>query len=149
LRPGCGRASALLLDAEDEVADVDLVGLLDHERARDLPTVYVSTIRTLEVDDDELAVLEHDAGVALGHVALGQDDVVALYPANRHLLLVKVEAPLFSAFFGYGYRKHARPLVNDVSAFDGRRSKLPLDALKTLKTLLKVRLMGKLSTAGP
>jgi hypothetical protein len=99
--------SAGLLDAEDEVADVDLVGLLDHERAGDLAPVDVRAVRALEVDDDELAVLEDDARVTLGDVALGQDHVVALHAADRDLRLVEVEPTLLAAFFRHSDREHS------------------------------------------
>src|SRR5690606_14074393 len=99
-----------LLHAEDEVADVDLVGLLHHQRAGDLAAVDVGAVGALEVDDDELAVLEDDAGVALGDVALRQDDVVALHAADGDLRLVEVEPALLAAFFGDCDREHVGTL---------------------------------------
>ena len=60
------------LEREHEVADVDLVAFLDDQRPGDLAAVDVGAVGALEVDDDEAAVLEHDARVALRHVALGQ-----------------------------------------------------------------------------
>jgi hypothetical protein len=98
----------LLLDAEDEVPDVDLVVLFDDEGTRDLAAVDVRPVRALEVDNDELAVLEHDARVALGHVALGQDDVIALDAADRDLRLVEIQTALLAAFFRHRDREHRR-----------------------------------------
>ena len=95
-----------LIDADDEVADVDLVRVLDDERTRDLATVDVRPVRTLQIDDDELTVLEHDARVALRHVAFWQHDVVALDAPDRHLGLVEHHAALFAAFFLNEYGEH-------------------------------------------
>src|SRR5204863_9512307 len=92
---------------------VDLVGVLDHQRAGDLATVDVRAVRALEVDDDELAVLEHDARVPLRHVALRQHDVVALHTTDRDLGLVEHHAALLAAFFRDDDREHRGP-------FDGR-----------------------------
>jgi hypothetical protein len=91
---------------EDEVPDVDLVGALDDQRAGDLATVHVGPVGALQVDDDVLAVLQHDPGVPLRHVSLGQDDVVALDPTDRHLGLVEFQPPLFSALLGNDDCKH-------------------------------------------
>src|SRR5262249_9799925 len=95
-----------LVDTDDEVADVDLVGVLDDERARDLSTVDVRAVRTLEIDDDELAVFEHDARVALGHVAFRHHDVVALHAFDGDLGLVEHHAALLAAFFLDEYGEH-------------------------------------------
>src|SRR5207248_1330041 len=95
-----------LVDTDDEVADIDLVRILDDERTRDLAAVDVGAVRALEIDDDELAVLEHDARVALGHVALGQNDVVALHPTDGDLGLVEHHAALLAAFFLDVYGEH-------------------------------------------
>jgi hypothetical protein len=107
LCPATGAGSAHLLHTEDEVADVDLVGLLDHERAGDLASVDVGPVRALEVDDDELAVLQDDASVPLGDVALGQDDVVALDAADRDLRLVEIEPALLAALLRDSDREHS------------------------------------------
>src|SRR6185436_3355652 len=88
-----------IVNADDKIADVDLVGVFDDERARDLATVDVRAVRALEIDDDELAVFEHDARVTLRHVALRQHDVVPLNAAYRDLRLVEHHAALFAAFF--------------------------------------------------
>ncbi len=99
-------AGRAVLDAHDEVADVDLVGLLHDERARDLAAVDVRAVGALQVDDDELAVLEHDARVALRHVALGQDDVVPLHPPDGDLRFVEHDAALLAALLGDQDREH-------------------------------------------
>src|SRR5262249_61877597 len=92
-----GRRS--FIDADDEVADVDLVGVLDDERARDLSAVDVRPVGALEIDDDELAVFEHDARVALRDVAFGQDNVVALHTTDGDLGLVEHHAALLATLF--------------------------------------------------
>src|SRR5204863_10173805 len=81
------------------VTDVDLVRVFDDERARDLATVDVRAVRALEIDNDELAVLEHDARVSLRHVPLREHDVVALHATDGDLGLVEHHAALLAAFF--------------------------------------------------
>jgi len=92
--------------ADDKIADVDLVRVLDHQRTGDLATIDVRAIRALEVDNDELAVFEHDARMALRHVALRQHDVVSLHAANGDLGLVEHHAALLAAFFLDEYGEH-------------------------------------------
>src|SRR6185436_13063800 len=96
-RPVAGRGRSPV-DADDEVADGDLVGVLDDERARDLAPVDVRAVGALEVDDDELAVLEHDARVVPRYVALREHDVVALHATDGDLELVEHHAVLLAAF---------------------------------------------------
>ena len=88
-----------LVDADDEVTDVDLVRVLDDERARDLAPVDVGPVRALQIDDDELLIFEDDASVPLRHVPLGEDDVVPLHPPDGDLRLVEHHAALLAAFF--------------------------------------------------
>jgi len=92
---------------EDEVTNVDLVLVLDHQRAGDLAPIHIGPIGTLEINDDELAVFDNDPRVALGDVTLGQDDVVALDASYIHLGLVELEATLLSTFFRDDNRKHS------------------------------------------
>ena len=82
------------------------VTVFDDEWRCDLAAVDVGAVRTLEVDNDELAVLEHDPSMTLGHVPFGQDDVVALDTPNGHLCFVELKAALVSAFFGDDKCKH-------------------------------------------
>lgn len=96
-----------ILDAQNEIADVDLVAVFDDQRRRDLATVNVSTVGALEVDDNELAVLQHDTGVTFRNVSLGQNDVIALDPPDCHLGFVELEATLVSTFFGDDDGKHS------------------------------------------
>src|SRR5439155_19748476 len=66
----------------------------------------VGPVRTLQIDNDELAVLEHDPRVALGHIALGQDDVIALHATDGDLGLVEHHAALLAALFLNMYGEH-------------------------------------------
>ena len=67
-------------------------------RGGDLATVDPGSVRTVQIDDDGLFVLERQARVLLGYVALGQDDVVALDATHGQLGLGKIkpspDAPL-------------------------------------------------------
>jgi hypothetical protein len=104
------------VDTEDEIADVDLVVLFDDERAGDLSAVYIRAVGALQVDDDELAVLEHDASVPLGNVALRQDDVVSLHATDRHFGLVVFVTTLVPTLFGHHDREHVRRLFGRLRA---------------------------------
>src|SRR5437879_4492178 len=83
-----GAAARALLhrELEREVADVDLVALFQDLRRRNPLAVDEGAVGRLEIDDDELAVAQHDARVTLGDVALRQDDVVALDAPDRDLV---------------------------------------------------------------
>lgn len=93
--------------AQNEIADIDLVTVFDDQWRRDLAAVDVSAVGAFEVDDDELAVLQHDTGVTFRNVSLGQNDVIALDPPDSHLGFVELEATLVSTFFGDDDGKHS------------------------------------------
>lgn len=95
-----------LFDSQDEVTDVNFVGVLNHQWTGDLSPIDVGPVGALEVDNDELAVLENDASVPLGHVSLGKNNVVALHPSNGYFSFVEIEAALVPALLGQRNRKH-------------------------------------------
>ncbi len=82
------------VEAEDEVADVDLVPFVTNRRLRDLPTVYVGAVRTFEIRDDKTAIAKEQASVVLGDVALREHQVVPLNAPDVDLVFVE---RLFSA----------------------------------------------------
>jgi hypothetical protein len=45
--------------------------------------------------------------VTLGYVALGEDDVIPLDTPNRYLVVVELQTPLLSTFFGDDDTKHS------------------------------------------
>ena len=71
------------LEAQHEVADVDLVALADDRRLGDLASVDVGPVGALRDPDDEAAVTEEQARVVLRDVALRQHQVVALHAVRR------------------------------------------------------------------
>ncbi len=107
------RTRAGRLDTEYEIADVDLIAVLYDQGRCDLATIHIRAVGALEIDDDELAVFEHDAGVTFRDVSFGQDDVVALNTPNGHLGFVEFEATLVSTFFGDDDGEHSGPFGCD------------------------------------
>ena len=94
------------LDAHDEVADVDLVALADDGGLGDLAPVDVGAVGALQVGDDEAAVPAEQPGVALGDVALGQHQVVALDAPDVDLGALERLAPLGAALLADDDREH-------------------------------------------
>ena len=97
------------LEAQHEVADVDLVALADDGRLRDLPAVDVRPVGALEVRDDEPPVTEEQARVVLRHVALREHQVVALDAPDVDLVLVEGLPTLGAAFLADDDREHSVP----------------------------------------
>ena len=97
------------LEAEDEVADVDLVALADDRRLRDLPAVDVRAVGALQVGDDEPAVAEEEARVVLRDVALREHQVVALDAPDVDLVLVEGLPTLGAPLFADDDREHSGP----------------------------------------
>jgi hypothetical protein len=91
---------------KDEVADVDLVLVFNHQWAGNLAPIDVGAVGALQIDDDELAIFDDNAGVPLRDVSLGQDDVIALDTPNVHLGLVELKATLLSTLFRDDNREH-------------------------------------------
>jgi hypothetical protein len=68
----CAQTGAVVFfHGEDEVADVDFVGVFDDVGSGDFASVDVGAVGAFEINDDELAVFDHDAGVAFGDVPFG------------------------------------------------------------------------------
>ncbi len=70
-RGGEGRSS----EADDGVADLDLVAGAEFDRAGDAVAVDVGAVGGAEVLDGDLAVVREDAGVAAGDAGVGDDHV--------------------------------------------------------------------------
>ena len=100
-------AAAAALEAEHEVADVDLVALADDRRLGDLPTVDVRAVGALQVGDDEAAVAEQQPGVVLRDVPLREHEIVALDAADVDLVLVERLLALCAALFADDDREHS------------------------------------------
>ena len=56
----CRHHAPTLLHTQNEVANVDFVVVLDHQRTGYLASIDICPVGALEVDDYELAVLEDD-----------------------------------------------------------------------------------------
>ena len=100
LAVGARRLQVGGLDVEDEVADVDLVVGRDDLRSGELPAVHVRAVGGFQIEDDDSSVLDHDPGVLLGNVALGQADVVLVDAPDGDLFRFEVEPLGGSALLG-------------------------------------------------
>src|SRR5690242_12518592 len=63
-------------DAQHEIADVDLVPLAHDGRLGDLAPIDVSAVHALQVGDDDASVAKEEPGVALGNIALREQEIV-------------------------------------------------------------------------
>ena len=105
---GFGRAG---LGEDREVADVDLVLGLDHLGTGDLLAVDEGSVGRLEIDHHHPPIAQHDLGVLLRDVALGQNDVVVVDPTDEDLRLVEVQPLGLPALFGDGDLDHRWPVA--------------------------------------
>jgi hypothetical protein len=95
------------VEAEYEVADVDLVALAHDGGLRDLPAVYVRAIRALQIRDDEATVAKEKPSVMLGYVAFREHQIVALDAADVDLALVEGLFALRAALLADDDREHS------------------------------------------
>jgi hypothetical protein len=102
-------------DSNGEIADEDLVGRGNRRGFADLAAVHVGSVGAAQIFHQELAILEHQATVVLGHVALGKDDVVVPDPSYSNLSLVESEILGLSTFLGQRQDEHGITLSKNAS----------------------------------
>ncbi len=95
------------LEAQDEVADVDLVAFANDGRLRDLAAVDVSAVGAFEIGDDEAPVAKEEPGMVLRHVALGEHQVIALHPPHVDLVPIEGLATFGSPLLADDDREHS------------------------------------------
>jgi hypothetical protein len=98
------------LQRKDEVANVDLVASAHDGGTGYASSVDIGTVRALLIHDDVAVILEVQSSMVLGHIALGQAELVDLQAADRDLGLVEVLMSLGSALFVDDDRKHRNAL---------------------------------------
>ena len=74
--------------------------------AGNLAAVDKRAVRALEVDQDDFAILDDNAGMAFRYVRFWQDNVIAFHTPNENLGLVKCRCCGRTVFLGDGHTKH-------------------------------------------
>ena len=106
-------ARAAGVEAEHEVADVDLVPFTNDRRLRDLPAVHVRAVRALEVGHDEPTIAVEESRVMLRDVPLREHQVVPLNAPDVDLVLVEPLSSLSASLLADDDRKHFRSTLEN------------------------------------
>jgi hypothetical protein len=109
-------------DSNGEIADEDLVRRRDRRGFADLAAVHVGPVGAAQIFHRKLAILQQQATVVLGDVALGKDDVIVPDPSHPDLGLVEGEILGLSTFLGQRQDQHMITLSKNAPlVYLGRR----------------------------
>ena len=93
-------------EAKDEVSNIDFVSLTNNRGLCDSSPVDIGSVGALEVGNDESTIPGKQSRMMLGHVSLGQHQLVALDSADVDFGSIENFAPFVAALFCDDDRKH-------------------------------------------
>ena len=87
-----GNGSTLQREPQQELADLHLVGLVDHAGPPQWLLVHERAVGRVEIEDRQRAARDEHARVGARHARVGQHDVVRRHPPDRDLGLAELRA---------------------------------------------------------